>query len=72
MDIVVGNIHITPRHSFPSGSVPVYEFVPSLMNDGNRHDFPHTIHDMYFTADDEANASKAQVSKEMHEHLDVY
>ena len=44
--------------------------MPYLKNDGIRHDFSHTtIHDMYFNADDEANASKAQVNKEMCEHL---
>ncbi|KAI0252178.1 endoplasmic reticulum vesicle transporter-domain-containing protein [Lactifluus subvellereus] len=67
---VVGNIHITPRHSFRAAQSQIYDFVRYLKNDGNRHDFSHTIHDMYFTADDEADASQAQVSKEMRERLE--
>jgi len=69
---VVGNIHITPGHSFRAAQAQIYEFVPYLKNDGNRHDFSHTLHHMYFTADDEADASKAQVSKEMRERLGIY
>ncbi|KAI0252341.1 Sec1-like protein [Lactifluus subvellereus] len=69
---VVGNIHITPGHSFRAAQSQIYDFVPYLKNDGNRHDFSHTIHHMYFTADDEADASKAQVSKEMRERLGIY
>ena len=72
MNKVVGNIHFTPGHSFRAAQSLIYEFVPYLKNDGNRHDFSHTIHYMYFTADDEADASKAQVSKEMRERLGIY
>ena len=43
-----------------------------LKNDSNRHDFSHTIHHVYYNADDEADASKAQASKEMREHLSIY
>ncbi|KAI0252172.1 endoplasmic reticulum vesicle transporter-domain-containing protein [Lactifluus subvellereus] len=69
---VVGNIHITPGHSFRATQSQIYDFVGYLKNDGNRHDFSHTIHDMYFTADDEADASRAQVSKEMRGRLGIY
>ena len=50
----------------------MYELVPYLKNDGNRHDFSHTLHYLYFTADDEADESKAQVSREMRERLGIY
>ncbi|KAI0245129.1 endoplasmic reticulum-derived transport vesicle ERV46 [Lactifluus subvellereus] len=70
----VGNIHITPEHSFRVAQSQIYDFVPYLKNDGNRHDFSHTIDHMYLTVDDEADASKAQVSnlKDMRERLGIY
>ncbi|KAI0304470.1 Sec1 family-domain-containing protein [Multifurca ochricompacta] len=55
-----------------SSQSQIYELVPYLKNDGSRHDFSHTIQYLYFTADDEADASKAQVSKEMRERLGIY
>jgi endoplasmic reticulum-Golgi intermediate compartment protein 3 len=69
---VVGNIHITPGRSFQAAQSQIADFVPYLKNDGNRHDFSHTIQYLYFTADDEADTSKAQVSKEMRERLGIY
>ncbi|KAI9443162.1 Sec1 family-domain-containing protein [Lactarius indigo] len=69
---VIGSVHISPGRSFQSAQSQFYELVPYLKDDGNRHDFSHTIHYMYFTADDEADASKAQVSKEMRERLGIY
>ncbi|KAH9080598.1 Sec1 family-domain-containing protein [Lactarius deliciosus] len=69
---VIGSVHISPGRSFQSAQSQFYELVPYLKDDGNRHDFSHTIHHMYFTADDEADASKAQVSKEMRERLGIY
>jgi hypothetical protein len=69
---VVGSVHISPGRSFQSAQSQFYELVPYLKDDSNRHDFSHTIHYMYFTADDEADASKAQVSKEMRERLGIY
>jgi endoplasmic reticulum-Golgi intermediate compartment protein 3 len=69
---VVGNIHITPGRSFQAAQSQISDFVPYLKNDGNRHDFSHTIQYLYFTADDEADTSKAQVSKEMRERLGIY
>ncbi|KAI0248269.1 endoplasmic reticulum vesicle transporter-domain-containing protein [Lactifluus subvellereus] len=53
----VGNIHITPEHSFRVAQSQIYDFVPYLKNDGNRHDFSHTIDHMYLTVDDEADNS---------------
>ncbi|KAF8501044.1 Sec1 family-domain-containing protein [Russula emetica] len=69
---VVGNIHISPGRSFQAAQSRIYELVPYLKNDGNRHDFSHTLHYLYFTADDEADESKAQVSREMRERLGIY
>jgi hypothetical protein len=69
---VIGNIHLSPGRSFQASQSRIYELVPYLKNDGNRHDFSHTINHMYFTADDEADESKAQVSREMRERLGIY
>lgn len=69
---VIGNIHLSPGRSFQAAQSRIYELVPYLKNDGNRHDFSHTINHMYFTADDEADESKAQVSREMRERLGIY
>ena len=72
MNKVVGNIHLSPGRSFQAAQSRIYELVPYLKNDGNRHDFSHTLHYVYFTADDEADESKAQVSREMRERLGIY
>jgi hypothetical protein len=69
---VIGNIHLSPGRSFQAAQTRIYDLVPYLKNDGNRHDFSHTINYMYFTADDEADESNAQVSKEMRERLGIY
>ena len=72
MNKVIGNIHLSPGRSFQTAQSRIYELVPYLKNDGNRHDFSHTVHHMYFTADDEADEFKAQVSREMRERLGIY
>ncbi|KAI0300336.1 endoplasmic reticulum-derived transport vesicle ERV46 [Russula brevipes] len=69
---VIGNIHLSPGRSFQAAQTRIYDLVPYLKNDGNRHDFSHTVHYMYFAADDEADESKAQVSKEMRERMGIY
>jgi len=69
---VIGSIQLSPGRSFQAAQSRIYDFVPYLKNDGNRHDFSHTINYLYFTADDEADESKAQVSKEMRERLGIY
>jgi hypothetical protein len=69
---VIGTIHLSPGRSFQAAQTRIYDLVPYLKNDGNRHDFSHTIHYMYFAADDEADESKAQVSKEMRERMGIY
>ena len=50
------NIQFSPGRSFQSAQSRIYELVPYLKHDGNRHDFSHTIHYMYFTPDDEAGS----------------
>ncbi|OBZ68934.1 Endoplasmic reticulum-Golgi intermediate compartment protein 3 [Grifola frondosa] len=50
---VVGNIHLSPGRSFRSSASNIYDLVPYLRTDGNRHDFSHTIHEFAFQGDDE-------------------
>jgi len=66
---VIGNIHFSPGRSFRSSSRNIYELVPYLRNDGNRHDFSHTIHQFAFMGDDEYNVRKAHVGKRMKKTL---
>ncbi|EIN12528.1 endoplasmic reticulum-derived transport vesicle ERV46 [Punctularia strigosozonata HHB-11173 SS5] len=62
---VIGNIHLSPGRSFQSQGRSMYELVPYLREDGNRHDFSHTIHEFAFEGDDEYLPDKYKVSKEM-------
>ncbi|KAA1469923.1 Sec1-domain-containing protein [Dentipellis sp. KUC8613] len=66
---VIGNIHLSPGKSFQSSASNIYDLVPYLKNDGNRHDFSHTIHEFAFSADDEYDIHKAKVSKAMKERV---
>lgn len=68
---VIGNIHLSPGKSFQSSSRNIYELVPYLRNDGNRHDFSHTIHQFAFLGDDELNHRKRKTSLEMKQKLDL-
>jgi len=52
---VIGNIHLSPGRSFQSNSRNLYELVPYLRDDGNRHDFSHIIH--HFAFEGEMNRS---------------
>ncbi|KAJ4481994.1 endoplasmic reticulum vesicle transporter-domain-containing protein [Lentinula aciculospora] len=45
---VAGNIHLSPGRSFRSSSRDVYELVPYLRDDGSKHDYSHTIHELTF------------------------
>ena len=62
---VVGNIHLSPGRSFRTSAHNLYELVPYLKEDGNRHDFSHTIHEFAFEGDDEYDFSKASRSREL-------
>ncbi|KAI0669265.1 endoplasmic reticulum-derived transport vesicle ERV46 [Trametes maxima] len=66
---VVGNIHLSPGRSFRTASHNLYELVPYLRTDGNRHDFTHTIHHLAFEGDDEYDNTKKKIGKELKERL---
>ncbi|KAF8160191.1 Sec1-like protein [Pholiota molesta] len=77
---VVGNIHFSPGRSFQTNSRNLYELVPYLRDDQNRHDFSHTIHHFAFEGkssilptfnpcDDEYDFWKAESSKGMKKRM---
>ncbi|KAJ3834993.1 Sec1 family-domain-containing protein [Lentinula raphanica] len=66
---VIGNIHLSPGKSFQSSSRNIYELVPYLRDDGNKHDFSHTIHQLSFEGDDEYDFRKAKLGREMKARL---
>ncbi|KAJ7781802.1 Sec1-like protein [Mycena maculata] len=68
---VIGNIHLSPGRSFQTNSRNFYELVPYLRDDGNRHDFSHTIHEFAFQGDDEYDVYKAKASRAMKERLGI-
>ncbi|EKM51738.1 uncharacterized protein PHACADRAFT_150385 [Phanerochaete carnosa HHB-10118-sp] len=68
---VVGNIHLSPGRSFRSGSHNIYDIVPYLKEDGNRHDFSHTVHAFAFAGDDEFNFQKADHGNSLKRRLGI-
>ncbi|KAJ4481995.1 Sec1 family-domain-containing protein [Lentinula aciculospora] len=66
---VIGNIHLSPGKSFQSSARNIYELVPYLRDDGNKHDFSHTIHQLSFEGDDEYDFRKAKIGREMKARL---
>ncbi|KAK1234073.1 vacuolar protein sorting-associated protein 45 [Marasmius sp. AFHP31] len=64
---VIGNIHFSPGRSFLTATGR--NLVPYVRDDGNRHDFSHTIHKFSFEGDDEYDLSKAIAGREMRERL---
>ncbi|KAH8825204.1 endoplasmic reticulum-derived transport vesicle ERV46 [Flagelloscypha sp. PMI_526] len=68
---VIGNIHLSPGRSFQTNARNVYELVPWLRDDGNRHDFSHIIHKLAFEGDDEYDYSKAKISRQIKERMGV-
>ncbi|KJA16499.1 hypothetical protein HYPSUDRAFT_147686 [Hypholoma sublateritium FD-334 SS-4] len=66
---VVGNIHLSPGRSFQTNSRNLYELVPYLRDDQNRHDFSHTIHHFSFEGDDEYDFYKSAASKDMKKRM---
>lgn len=62
---VVGNINLSPGRSFRSSAQNIYELVPYLKEDGNRHDFSHTINELAFEGDDEYDIQMAELGREM-------
>jgi hypothetical protein len=68
---VAGNIQLSPGRSFQTAASNIYDLVPYLKEDGNRHDFSHTVHRLQFAADDEYNPNKAAVGKAIREQLGI-
>lgn len=68
---VHGNIHLSPGRSFQTNARNMYELVPYLRDDGNRHDFSHRIHQFSFEGDDEYDISKAQLSKGFKQRMGI-
>ncbi|KAJ2919194.1 hypothetical protein MD484_g1237, partial [Candolleomyces efflorescens] len=66
---VIGNIHLSPGRSFQTNRHNIYELVPYLRDDGNRHDFSHTIHHFAFEGDDEYDYWKAEAGQKMRKRL---
>ncbi|KAJ4472396.1 endoplasmic reticulum vesicle transporter-domain-containing protein [Lentinula lateritia] len=66
---VSGNIHLSPGRSFQSSARDVYELVPYLRDDGSKHDYSHTIHELTFENDDDYNYRKARITKEIRTRL---
>ncbi|TBU47418.1 Sec1-like protein [Dichomitus squalens] len=68
---VVGNIHLSPGRSFRTSAHNLYELVPYLRTDGNRHDFTHQIHHFAFEGDDEYDPRNAKLGKELKNRLGI-
>lgn len=68
---VVGNIHLSPGRSFRTGSQNIYELVPYLKEDGNRHDFTHTIHQFAFVGEHEYDFTKSAASRRLKQSLGI-
>lgn len=66
---VAGNIHLSPGRSFQASAHNIYELVPYLRDDGNRHDFSHTIHQLSFQGDDEYDMFKSRASSMMKQRM---
>lgn len=49
----------------------MYELVPYLKEDGNRHDFSHTIHELAFEGDDEYDISMAEIGRDMKQRMGI-
>ena len=71
MNKVVGNIQLSPGRSFRTAAQNIYDLVPYLKEDGNRHDFSHTVHRFQFSADDEYNPNRAKVAARLRESLGI-
>jgi len=68
---VIGNVHFSPGGSFQANTRNLYELVPYLKDDANRHDFTHTIHQWGFEGDDEYEFFKSEKSKAMKQRLGI-
>ena len=68
---VVGNLHLSPGRSFRTAAQNIYDLVPYLREDGNRHDFSHIVHLFAFEGDDESDIFKARAGREMKERMGI-
>jgi len=66
---VIGNIHMSPGRSFQANSHNIYELVPYLREDQNKHDFSHTIYRLGFEGDDEYDYYKAERGQRMKKQM---
>jgi hypothetical protein len=66
---VIGNIHLSPGRSFQTNRQNIYELVPYLRDDGNKHDFSHIVHHLAFETDDEYDYWKAASGQKMKKKL---
>ncbi|CCM04126.1 uncharacterized protein FIBRA_06287 [Fibroporia radiculosa] len=57
---VIGNIQLSPGRSFRTAAQNMYDLVPYLKEDKNRHDFSHTIHQFAFESDQEKERHRAR------------
>lgn len=71
MNKVIGNIHMSPGRSFQSNSHNIYELVPYLRDDQNKHDFSHNIHHFAFEGDDEYDYWKAEAGRKMKKMVNI-
>jgi hypothetical protein len=60
---------MSPGRSFQSNSRNIYELVPYLRDDQNRHDFSHIIHHFGFEGDDEYDYWKAEAGQKMRRRM---
>lgn len=68
---VIGNINISPGRSYQTNNRHFYDLVPYLKDDKNIHDFSHTVHEIYFMADDEYNPTKSKIGKDMRKRMGI-
>ncbi|TFK27729.1 Sec1-like protein [Coprinopsis marcescibilis] len=68
---VIGNIHMSPGRSFQTNSRNIYELVPYLRDDQNKHDFSHKIHYFGFEGDDEYDYWKAEAGQKMKQRMGI-
>jgi len=69
---VVGSVHLSPGSSFQMGAGHnIYDLVPYLRDDGNRHDFSHFVHRFAFESDDEYDVRKSETAATMRKRMSI-
>ncbi|KZS92895.1 ER-derived vesicles protein ERV46, partial [Sistotremastrum niveocremeum HHB9708] len=67
---VFGKLHFSPGQSFQTHSRQAHTLVPYL-KDENKHDFAHHIHQFQFEGDDDSNAYKAELTRELRKKVSL-